>query len=164
MVALAIYGVRRYIANAKTSEAKNSVSAIARGAQAAFERKREMAQSESDASSGIDALCDSAEPVPTAVPAGTKYVSVGSDWSSDDSDRGWQCLRFVMASPQYYQYQYNRGGGYVGNDLKGKEGYEAAAIGDLDADGTTSLYATGAELRGSNLRPMTLLEIRDEFE
>ena len=40
LAALAIFGVRRYLASAKTSEAKNSVGAITRGAAAAFERER----------------------------------------------------------------------------------------------------------------------------
>ncbi len=43
LAALAIYGVRRYLATAKTSEAKNTVGAIARGAAAclrAGERRR----------------------------------------------------------------------------------------------------------------------------
>src|ERR1019366_6126315 len=37
--ALAIYGVRRYLASAKTAEAKNSIGAITRGAVAAYERE-----------------------------------------------------------------------------------------------------------------------------
>ena len=39
LAALAIYGVRRYLASSKTSEAKNTVGAISRGATAAFERE-----------------------------------------------------------------------------------------------------------------------------
>ena len=39
LAALAIYGVRRYLATAKTSEAKNTIGAIASGAQASYERE-----------------------------------------------------------------------------------------------------------------------------
>ena len=39
LAALAIYGVRRYLASAKTSEAKNTIGAITRSAQAAYERE-----------------------------------------------------------------------------------------------------------------------------
>src|SRR5690349_1577691 len=66
--ALAIYGVRRYIASAKTSEAKNTVGAIARGARAAYERERvadELIAGE-PAGSG-HSLCGTAVPVPGLV-------------------------------------------------------------------------------------------------
>src|SRR5271154_1139206 len=36
---LAIYGVRKYIANAKTAEAKNSLGQIGKDAQTAFEKE-----------------------------------------------------------------------------------------------------------------------------
>ena len=39
LAALAIYGVRRYLASAKTSEAKNNIGAISRGGQQAYERE-----------------------------------------------------------------------------------------------------------------------------
>src|ERR1700760_3819622 len=39
LAALAIYGVRRYLATAKTSEAKNTIGAISRAAVAAYERE-----------------------------------------------------------------------------------------------------------------------------
>src|SRR5260370_1399155 len=39
LAVLAIYGVRKYIANAKTAEARNSVGAIAKNAALAFEKE-----------------------------------------------------------------------------------------------------------------------------
>ncbi len=39
LAALAIYGVNKYLASAKTSEAKNTIGAIARGAAASYERE-----------------------------------------------------------------------------------------------------------------------------
>src|SRR5262249_23716463 len=44
LAALAIYGVNKYLASAKTSEAKNSVGAISRGASASFERESAKAE------------------------------------------------------------------------------------------------------------------------
>src|ERR1051325_921128 len=39
LAALAVYGVRKYIANAKTTEARNSLGRIAKDASSAFERE-----------------------------------------------------------------------------------------------------------------------------
>src|ERR1700704_3903257 len=39
LAALAIYGVRKYLLNAKTAEARNSVGQMAKDAKAAFERE-----------------------------------------------------------------------------------------------------------------------------
>ena len=39
MASLGIYGFRRYLAAAKTAEAKNTIGAISRGAVAAYERE-----------------------------------------------------------------------------------------------------------------------------
>src|SRR5689334_23265245 len=39
LAALAIYGVRRYLATSKTAEAKNTIGGIARAAVAAYERE-----------------------------------------------------------------------------------------------------------------------------
>ena len=40
LAALAIYGVRKYIANAKTAEARNTIGKIQKDAIAAFEREK----------------------------------------------------------------------------------------------------------------------------
>src|SRR5580693_2775417 len=39
LAALAIYGVRRYLASSKTAEAKNTIGAITRSAVSAYERE-----------------------------------------------------------------------------------------------------------------------------
>ncbi|HTN84527.1 MAG TPA: prepilin-type N-terminal cleavage/methylation domain-containing protein, partial [Sorangium sp.] len=115
LAALAIFGVRRYLASAKTSEAKNSVGAITRGAAAAFERETAASQilaggDSSDAAS--HSLCGSANAVPATVPAGVKYQpnsTEGEDFERGDATTGWKCLRFSMTQPIYYQYQYLQG-------------------------------------------------------
>src|SRR5271169_872182 len=68
LAALAIYGVRRYMASAKTSEAKNTVGAISRGAVQAYEREITANQLLADGTSSTQAmnsLCTSAPAVPT---------------------------------------------------------------------------------------------------
>jgi type IV pilus assembly protein PilA len=130
--ALAIYGVRRYLAAARTSEAKASVMAIARGGEAAYGANGK--------------LCTSASAVPAVVPSGQKYQSGAGDYDTGSDDAGWRCLRFSMSTPQYYQYNYNQGGGYLGPGIGG-DGFEAAAVGDIDGDHTTSLFAVTAALQ-----------------
>jgi len=144
LAAVGVYGVRRYLASAKTSEAKNMVGAIARGATAAYEMKGK--------------LCKSAQPVPATVPAGKKYQPVlvaGADFETGDATTGWKCLRFGLTQPHYYQYSYTSDG----------KGYTATARGDLDGDGVESEFV----LRGiidpktKNLRIQRIV-ITNEFE
>lgn len=160
MSALAIYGVRRYLANAKTAEAKNTIGAIRRGAMAAYER---------ESASGIHELCRSASPVPSAIPAGRKYqpdATAGKDFETD----AWKCLKFTMTSPHYFQYEYRAGGGYKGPKRGGPDpgpnGFEVSAEGDLDGDGVTSLFTlTGTVDKATqSLKVSTQIFIADEYE
>src|SRR4051812_12856337 len=89
MAALGIYGVRRYLAAAKTAEAKNTIGAISRAAVAAYEREVLVA-----GKSG-HRLCSSATPVPRAVPMAKKYVpsaTAGEDFNGGSLTAGWTCL------------------------------------------------------------------------
>lgn len=157
MAALAIYGVRRYLAASKSSEAKNTVAAIGRGAVTAYERRS------GEGLTGEDALCDSASPVPATVPAGRRFMA-SDDYETPSPDAGWRCLRFALSSPQYYQYGYTRGGPYLGPSQHGAEGFEAWARGDLDGDSAYSLFASGGRVESGRVRRDTQLFIEDEFE
>lgn len=161
--AVGIYGVRRYLARSKSSEAKNTIGAIARGAAAAFER---------ETVGGGHTLCKSAAPVPSVVPSGKKYqpnTAEGSDFETGDDAGGWRCLKFAMTQPHYYQYGYSVGGPYkgpaVGGPDPGPNGFEAWAVGDLDGDGVTSLYTvTGTVDASGNLKRSTEIFIHNELE
>jgi type IV pilus assembly protein PilA len=156
MAALGIYGVRRYLASAKTAEAKNTVGAISRMAAAAYERERDEAPAHR--------LCRSAKPVPATVPAARKYMPGPGDFGGDD-DTGWRCLRFQMTAPNYYQYQYNQGGGWVmPRNAPGKDGFEAAAVGDLDGNGTHSHFTRTGKVERGSVVVSTELFIDNEFE
>src|SRR6185437_12390663 len=76
MASLAIYGMRRYLAVAKTAEAKNTVGAITRAAVAAFEREKYDGMLPDGAKHVLEIhhLCASAIPVPAKVPSGMKYM------------------------------------------------------------------------------------------
>jgi type IV pilus assembly protein PilA len=169
LAALAIYGVRRYMASAKTSEAKNTIGAISRGAAAAFER--EIAASQILAPGGSSTgtshdLCQSATAVPVAgVPAGTKYQPAETDWGGANDQTGWRCLKFSMTQPMYYQYHYSRDANVVaGAPPVGSPGFEAAALGDLDGDAVQSAFARGGTVVNGQLTIATQVYIENEYE
>jgi len=170
LAALAIYGVRRYMASAKTSEAKNTIGAISRGAAAAFEREIAAAQilAPGGTSTGTTHdLCQSAAtPVPAAgVPQGTKYQPAEADWDSPNDQTGWRCLKFSMTQPIYYQYHYSRDANVVaGAPAVGSPGFEAAALGDLDGDTVQSSFARGGTVVNGQLTIATQVYIENEYE
>jgi type IV pilus assembly protein PilA len=144
LAALAIYGVRKYLTNSKTAEARNALGQISKAAQAAF-GKEEWANagviapgSERGAST---TMCPSAAAVPGEVPKSTKYQSAASDW---DDDAGWACLRFSMSGPQYFQYEYTSSGSAADAT------FAAIARGDLDGDDETSSFTiNGSVVEGT---------------
>jgi hypothetical protein len=168
MGALAIYGVRRYLQSAKTSEAKNTIGAIARGAVGAYER-------ESLGAGGAPShqLCKSAQRVPATIPSGKKYQpssAPGTDFESGDATSGWKCLKFTIVNPIYYSYEYRAGGPYKcparGGTDPGPDGFEISAEGDLDGDGVTSLFCQIGKVDPTTqvIKLGTQLFIADEFE
>lgn len=156
MAALGIYGVRRYVATAKTAEAKNSVGAISHGAVAAYERER--------LDPPTHRLCRSAKAVPAFVPAGKKFMPVAGAFGGD-ADTGWKCLKFEMSMPIYYQLQYNQGSGWAdAAHAPGKDGFEAAAIGDLDGNGVHSRFSRTGKVERGSVVVSTELFVDNEFE
>src|SRR5690348_13688656 len=78
LAALAVVGVRNYIATAKTAEAKHIVGAITRSAITQYERERDISQvlpATGVVAANTHVLCDSAVPVPLSITAvrGKKY-------------------------------------------------------------------------------------------
>jgi type IV pilus assembly protein PilA len=148
LAVLAIYGVRKYIANAKTAEARNSIGQIAKDAAAAVEREKgnQAIVAAGSTSDLMRSFCSSAvNPVPSGfVPKGQKYQSQSNDWSGT-ATTGWMCLKFSMDEPQYYQYN------YVATDVNPASGaFVASAAGDLNGDGTTSNFSvSGSAQSGS---------------
>jgi len=70
LAALAIFGVRRYLAAAKSAEAKNAIGAMNRGSIGAYERENMPSELVTPGQSGLGsshALCGSSA---AAVPAG----------------------------------------------------------------------------------------------
>jgi type IV pilus assembly protein PilA len=137
LAVLAIYGVRKYLANAKTAEATNSLGQIAKNAAAAFEMESMAGTVLAVGSSAAFSrkLCaGTGTLVPSNISSvqGKKYQSAPSDWNNDP---GFSCLKFTMDAPQYYQYSYTAGGtGAVGDS------FTAQANGDLNGDGIESTF------------------------
>jgi type IV pilus assembly protein PilA len=138
LAVLAVYGVRKYIANAKTAEAKNSLGQIGKDAVTAFEGERMSAAvlAEGTTTDIIRQMCQTGatSSVPGAMTnvQGKKYQSTKADWSNATdvaSNQGFPCLKFEMTAPQYYQYTYTAAGTSTGS-------FTAAAQGDLNGDGT----------------------------
>lgn len=171
LAALAIYGVRRYLASSKTSEAKNNIGAIARGAVGAYERETaaaEMVAEGSASSAASHSLCASATAVPGAVPAGKKYqprTGNGVDFEKGDSTTGWQCVKFNMTQPIYYQYQYTLGSTPAAPNNAANctpPCFEAGAVGDLDGDGDFSRFSITGNVNTATGKLRTATQVYEE--
>jgi type IV pilus assembly protein PilA len=117
--ALAIYGVRRYLANAKRAEAYNTLGQIGKDYATWWERERASGKRAREKLLSFPA-------VPADVPAAKKYQSQASDW------KAWEPIRFSFVDPQYYQYEVRA--------AKDGESAEIIARGDLDGDGKLSTF------------------------
>jgi len=141
LAALAIYGVRRYLLNAKTSEAKEMIGRISKDASTAFQRES-MAGAIMGAGSStgvLHSLCATSIAIPTTAPAAAKYQSAPSLWATDP---GWSCLKFAINDPQYYMYQYV---------LTNASLYTAVANGDLNNNATLSTFSISGQVIGGSL-------------
>lgn len=136
LAVLAIYGVRKYIANAKTAEARNTVGKIQKDSLAAFEREKlatSAVMTTGSFTTTIRSMCQSASKTPTGTPAAQKYQSKKDDWEVGNAATGWKCLKFEMTAPQYYSYNYQANGTSQG-------AFTASANGDLNGDTTESTF------------------------
>ncbi len=145
LAALAIYGVRKYIANSKTAEARNALGRIAQDAAAAYNREYVGAQilAPGALAGSTNRLCGSASRVPSnaAHVQGKKYQSSPADWGGDQWT-GWACLRFSMQDPQYFVYNYT-----AANTSVSTGNFSALAHGDLNGDGTFSTFSLAGKLQ-----------------
>jgi type IV pilus assembly protein PilA len=142
LAVLASYGVRRYVANSKTAEARNALGEMGKDASAKLEREAMatavLAQGTSTAT--LRSLCASASatvPSTAASIQGRKYQSRAGDWIADQgTNKGFACLKFTIDMPQYYMY------GYASSGTSGAIGdtFTATANGDLNGDGVLSTF------------------------
>ncbi len=149
LAVLAVYGVRKYLANAKTAEARNSLGQLSKDAASAVEREKGTTAllPMGSSSAMMRSFCDSSTSVPanTSAIKGQKYQSQKSDWASGDAVTGWNCLKFTLEEPQYFQYT------YTASATDGNSGgFTAAAAGDLNGDTIMSSFTVvGTSYSGS---------------
>jgi type IV pilus assembly protein PilA len=165
LAVLAVSGTRRYVANAKTTEARNALGQISKDAAIHYE-KESMANvvlGKGQTSAVARSLCASATTsVPSAIASvtGRKYQSAPNDWQVDAATgAGFACLKFTIEQPQYYMYSYAAvGSAAIGDSFTG------SARGDLDGNGVQSLFQiTGQIVKGYTLDVApTFLEVRAE--
>ena len=155
LAVLAIYGVRKYIANSKTAEARNSLGQIAKDAATKYEKEgmNPTVLAPAGSTAVLRALCASAEntvPPGGVAPKGMKYQSSGVNWDGTKNPAiGWYCLKFELDQPQYFLYNYGATG-TLGNPT---DTFAATANGDLNGDGIMSTFA----ILGSITSEMRLL-------
>jgi type IV pilus assembly protein PilA len=110
VAALAIYGVRKYVTNAKQAEARTALANWANGLVTCGQRDGHL------------------PPTSTPVPAklshikAMKWQSAPTEWS----EPGYRCAGFSMTEPQYFQYQW---------ELRSPNEGTARAVADLNGDG-----------------------------
>ncbi|MFO0617327.1 MAG: prepilin-type N-terminal cleavage/methylation domain-containing protein [Polyangiaceae bacterium] len=179
LAALAIYGVTRYLASAKTSEAKNTLGSISRNAQEAFHKEQSGSELVPDGASGVQLsydLCATSSQSIAAIPAGRKAQPDPATFkvtgAGNSRTVGWQCLKFEMHDPTYYRYGYvasrinptlpageSVGGATGVSTVPAKltpvlamptTGFYAVAEGDVDDDGQTSAMGIAGEVNPAN--------------
>ena len=158
LAALAIYGVRKYITNAKTAEARNSLGQMSKDASAAYSREGMAGTvlTVGTSTAITNQLCLSAGatvPAAKAGIAGKKYQSKPQEWAAGDQFTGWTCLKFSMQDPQYFMYSYVQAG-----SVSAAGGtFQTLANGDLNADGVLSTFELDGSLQaGSGTTVVTL--------
>ncbi len=157
LAALAIYGVKHYITNAKTAEARNSIGQMGKDAITAYSREgmapTAMALGASTAVS--NRLCSAAgHTVPLSITSvgGKKYQSNPAEWGelaavADGAYAGWNCVKFSMSDPQYYMYNYT--GVTAATAATDLTKFTCTANGDLDGDGVQSTFSIEGQLHAA---------------
>ena len=169
LAVLAVYGVNKYLTNAKTAEAKNSLGQIGKNAVAAYSKE---SMSGAVLAVGTTAglsrqLCAAATgtvPAAKASIQGRKYQSnptAGKDWQLDagTANTGFACLKFNMTDPQYYMYTYGTSTvagtvpatAFVQSTSSTTGAFGAMAQGDLNGDGVLSTFAIAGAVRVGEL-------------
>ncbi len=152
LASLAIAGMRKYLTNAKEAEGRVTVAAIAQDVVRCAEADSVDALDPSNPGPA-KGLPVTTAPVPPSLDAiaAKKYVSAPSDWASP----GWDCIKFQMNTPQYFQYQWVRSG-----PTEGMVRAQCDLDGDLRADVTFEVPVTCSTSPSWSCQAGTLRETR----
>jgi type IV pilus assembly protein PilA len=140
LAAVAIPAFIRYIQRAKTSEAKSNVQKIYSGAVAYYDAEHVMREFGASAILGRRFPCDNgtSDWVPvTLAGGGEKNAQPDTDWTNSTATQGeiWKSLDFSIADHSYYAYRFVCTTGPAST-----KAFRGQAQGDLDGDGTESLF------------------------
>ena len=127
LAALAIYGVSRYLKHSKTAEATRMLGRIEGAADAHYQ----VEDNTDDPNVYEHKFCPNAGPTPATIPLAQKLTPPDTAWVTP----GWVCLKFTSSGPLFYQYTVKSNGLTAVNAE-----YTATAEGDLDGNGTHSLF------------------------
>jgi type IV pilus assembly protein PilA len=187
LAALAIFGVTRYLASAKTSETKNTLGALSRGAQMAYEREQSgsqlLADGQTSAAISHD-VCGTSNYSIAAIPLGKKTQPAAASFANvgagNSNNVGYLCLRFSISDATYYRYGYvatrqsalpageTAGNAVLPSGVTAPAGvaFTAFGEGDLNANGITSSFAISGQVDTTNgaLKVETQLTIQNELE
>ena len=162
LAALAIFGVKKYVTNSKTAEARNSLGEMAKLGAAAWTRELMVGAVLDNAQNiaGSNQLCLSATatvPAAAASIQGRKYQSSAApteDFHAGTNLLGWKCLGFSLDSPQYFMYNYQR---------PDAVSFNVTAQGDLDGDGDLSTFTRNGVIRtGEIVLSPALIEVNPD--
>jgi type IV pilus assembly protein PilA len=170
LAVLAVYGVSKYIANAKTAEARNSLGQITKDIAAAYEREsmNGAPMAEGGTTGVTRALCmTAAQSIPAAAASikGQKYQSKKTDWAPAGdvaANRGFPCIRFVMDAPQYFMYMYTSDSDTGANPISPGTNFTATAQGDLNGDGVVSTFTTKGNIDATTKRLLVSPNITED--
>lgn len=150
LAALAIYGVRQYVTNAKTAEARLALGRLSKDATSAFEGERmagALLQLGGTVGTSRRLCLSAANAVPAALQAsGVKYQPQASDWTGNDST-GWKCLNYQMDAPILFQYNYQSNQAAGAAPVGGTTGFTASAQADMG--GTFKLLSISGLVQGT---------------
>jgi type IV pilus assembly protein PilA len=166
LAVLAEYGMRTYVANAKSAEARASLGRIAKDAALGYERDSTggavlVPGTSSEMSRRLCGSASASVPAGPAAIQGRPYQSTSSDWNVDAAgNSGFACLKFSMDAPQRYMYSYS----VVGVGSYPGDRFVASAQGDLNGDGNLSLLQIMGSINSGyvlNVAP-NLVEVRPD--
>lgn len=126
LAAIAIPTFIKYVKNSKTSEAKENLAYLFRSSVTYFAQERVDKTNPYSADPGRQ-FPVSEGPNPSSPPRATKTTVT---WDAPT----WQALKFAIADPHYYSYQ------YVSSGSGTTASFTAIAYGDLDGDTVLSTF------------------------
>ena len=132
LAAVAIPAFMKYIKKSKSTEAREHLKKIQEGATSYYMDRGNTRGGLTPIAAQFPADISAPSPAAGCCAGGVdKCTPAASNWT----DPSWVALHFSVDDPHYYQYN------YIAPVLSGiGANYTAQALGDLDCDGTTSLF------------------------